>query len=203
MKKYLKWAVVALILFLGAWVHLQQKNLNRAREEAYRGRKNVEALTSSVKHYETKAGERAAEVYSLNLTIKELEQYRAEDAALIKRLNTRLRDVETVTETNTETIIRVEVPVLDSVVVYRDRMDTIRCIDYRTPWVDVGGCMRGGSWAGSISVRDSLLIVETVRLKRFLGFLWKTKKVRDRKVDVTTRNPHTVIKDVQFVKIER
>ena len=55
---------------------------------------------------------------------------------------------------------------------------------------------------GTLSTRSSLKIVETVKYKRFLGFLWKTNKVKSRKVDVVSLNPNETIEDIDFVIIE-
>lgn len=203
MKRYLIASAVVIFFFLAGWVTIQRNKIQKLRGDLDLKNRNIEVLTGSVNHYETAAGKKAAEVYALNLTIKELQRYRAADAETIKQLNTRRRDVEAVTGTGTETIVRVEVPVRDSVVFYRDRVDTVKCVSYRTAWTDINGCVRDGVFDVSVKIRDSLLVVETVKLKRFLGFLWKTRKVLDRKVDVTARNPDTIIKDVQFVKVRR
>jgi hypothetical protein len=47
------------------------------------------------------------------------------------------------------------------------------------------------------------LIVETVQYKRFWGFLWKTKKIKNREIDVVSKNPATKILGVEFVTIEK
>ena len=52
-----------------------------------------------------------------------------------------------------------------------------------------------------ISNRESLKIVETVKYKRFLGFLWKTNKVKSRQVDVVSQNPATSIVNVDYISI--
>lgn len=203
MKRYLIAAGIIIVLFLIVWVYIQKGKISSLIKENARNRENLEILQGAVQHYETANGEKVAEVYALNFTIKELQRFRAADAENIKQLKTRKRDPESVTSTNTETIVRVEVPVIDSVIVYRQRTDTLKCIEYHTPWTDISGCLNAGRFDGSVKIRDSLLIVETVRLKRFLGFLWKTKKVKDRKIDATSKNPDTVIKDLEFIKVIR
>lgn len=71
----------------------------------------------------------------------------------------------------------------------------------RSPiWGD-GSQLFEWEFTGTFENRDSLLVAETVKYKRFLGFLWKTSKVKDRKVDVVSKNPHTKILGVEFTTI--
>ena len=60
----------------------------------------------------------------------------------------------------------------------------------------------GSGFSGTLEVRDSLLVVETVQRKRFLGFLWKTKRVKSREIDVVSKNPYTDIVGVESIRRE-
>ena len=60
-----------------------------------------------------------------------------------------------------------------------------------------------GTVRDSIVNRDSILVAATVQYKRFLGFLWKTKKIKNREIDVISRNPHTKIMGVEYIEIEK
>ena len=105
-----------------------------------------------------------------------------------------------------ETINELRATVRDSVVYLPgDTVTTIlRCVDIVEPWFELHGCATpDGQFTGTHINRDSLLIVETVQYKRFWGFLWKTKKIKNREIDVVSKNPATKILGVEFVTIEK
>ena len=70
-------------------------------------------------------------------------------------------------------------------------------------WFDFDGILTHDEFTGTLSNRDSLVVAESVKYRRFLGFLWKTKRVKDRRVDVVSKNPHTSIMGVEYVVIEK
>lgn len=124
---------------------------------------------------------------------------------LIKSLQTKNRDLQRVTTAQMETINELRANVRDSIVYLPgDTVTTIlRCIEYSDKWVDFDGCIINNTFSGKIITRDSLLIAETVQYKRWLGFLWKTKKIKNREIDVVSKNPATRILGVEFVTIEK
>jgi hypothetical protein len=64
------------------------------------------------------------------------------------------------------------------------------------------GCfLADSSFKGDVRVYNRLVITETVKYKRFLGFLWKTKKVKSREYDVVSDNPYTSIDGFEVVRI--
>lgn len=185
------------------WV--QHVKIKRLTEERDRYRSNTEILLQDVKTYQTKDSLNAIKVGNLELSLAEYKKYRADDLALIKTLQTKNRDLERVTTTQMETINELRATVRDSVVYLPgDTVTTVlRCIEYSDKWVDLDGCIINNTFSGKIITRDSLLIVETVQYKRFWGFLWKTKKIKNREIDVVSKNPATKILGVEFVTIEK
>lgn len=185
------------------WV--QHAKIKRLTEERDRYRSNTEILLQDVKTYQTKDSLNAIKVGNLELSLAEYKKYRADDLALIKTLQTKNRDLERVTTTQMETINELRATVRDSVVYLPgDTVTTVlRCIEYSDKWVDLDGCIINNTFSGKIITRDSLLIAETVQYKRFLGFLWKTKKIKNREIDVVSKNPATKILGVEFVTIEK
>lgn len=185
------------------WV--QHVKIKRLTEERDRYRSNTEILLQDVKTYQTKDSLNAIKVGNLELSLAEYKKYRADDLALIKTLQTKNRDLERVTTTQMETINELRATVRDSVVYLPgDTVTTVlRCIEYSDKWVDLDGCIINNTFSGKIITRDSLLIAETVQYKRFLGFLWKTKKIKNREIDVVSKNPATKILGVEFVTIEK
>jgi hypothetical protein len=205
MKKYLIIAAIALAVAAVVTIWVQRSRINQLTGERDKYRTNTETLLQDVSRYQTKDSLNAAKVGVLELKLSEFEKYRASDAELIKTLQTKNRDLERVTTTQMETINELRATVRDSIVYLPgDTVTTVlRCIEYSDKWVDFDGCIKNNTFSGKIITRDSLLIVETVQYKRWLGFLWKTKKIKNRQIDVVSKNPATKILGVEFVTIEK
>lgn len=203
MKKILIYTAIIGIIAAVLWgQHARIKSLTAERDKY---RSNTETLLQDVRTYQTKDSLNAAKVGNLELKLSEYKKYRADDLALIKTLQAKNRDLERVTTTQMETINELRATVRDSVVYLPgDTVTTVvRCIEYSDKWVDLDGCIINNTFSGKIITRDSLLIVETVQYKRFWGFLWKTKKIKNREIDVVSKNPATKILGVEFVTIEK
>lgn len=185
------------------WVRQSRIKSLTAERDKYRS--NTETLLQDVRTYQTKDSLNAAKVGNLELKLSEYKKYRADDAALIKSLQTKNRDLQRVTTAQMETINELRANVRDSIVYLPgDTVTTIlRCIEYSDKWVDFDGCIINNTFSGKIITRDSLLIAETVQYKRWLGFLWKTNKIKNRQIDVVSKNPATKILGVEFVTIEK
>ena len=202
MKKYLILAAVAIVAALAViWADRKIEKLTAERDR-YAG--NTAALLSDVERYRVRDSLNAARVQSLELTVKEYERFRADDAALIKQLKQRNRDLAAVNKTQSQTIIDLRATPVDTVVLVRDSIITpavaVHCGD---AWFDFDGILTADKFTGTLKNRDSLLLAETVKYRRFLGFLWKTRKVEDRKLDVVSKNPHTEIIGIEHVVIEK
>lgn len=203
MKKYIILAAIIMAVAAAFWV--QQSRIKRLTAERDKYRNNTETLLQDVRTYQTKDSLNAAKVGNLELKLSEYKKYRADDAALIKSLQTKNRDLQRVTTAQMETINELRANVRDSIVYLPgDTVTTVlRCIEYSDKWVDFDGCIINNTFSGKIITRDSLLIAETVQYKRWLGFLWKTKKIKNRQIDVVSKNPATKILGVEFVTIEK
>lgn len=206
MKKYLIIAAIALAVAAVVTIWVQRSRINTLTGERDKYRTNTETLLQEVSRYQTKDNLNAAKVGVLELKLSEFEKYRASDAELIKTLQTKNRELERVTTTQMETINELRATVRDSVVYLPgDTVTTVlRCVDIVEPYFELHGCATpDGQFTGTHINRDSLLIVETVQYKRWLGFLWKTKKIKNREIDVISRNPHTKIMGVEYIEIEK
>ena len=206
MKKYLIIAAIALAVAAVVTIWVQRSRINTLTGERDKYRTNTETLLQEVSRYQTKDSLNAAKVGVLELKLSEFEKYRASDAELIKTLQTKNRELERVTTTQMETINELRATVRDSVVYLPgDTVTTVlRCVDIVEPYFELHGCATpDGQFTGTHINRDSLLIVETVQYKRWLGFLWKTKKIKNREIDVVSKNPATRILGVEFVTIEK
>lgn len=188
-----------------ATIWVQRTKIEKLTDERNRYRGNTETLLQDVETYKTKDSLNAAKVGVLELKLSEFERYRASDAELIKNLQTKNRELEAVTTAQMETITQLRGTVRDSIVYLPgDTVTTVvRCIEYSDKWVDFDGCIINNTFSGKIITRDSLLITETVQYKRWLGFLWKTKRIKNREFDIVSKNPHTKITGFEVITIEK
>ena len=206
MEKYLIWAAIAMVVAAVATIWVQRTKIEKLTDERNRYRGNTETLLQDVETYKTKDSLNAAKVGVLELKLSEFEKYRASDAELIKTLQTKNRELEAVTTAQMETITKLRGTVRDSIVYLPGDTTTIvlKCVDISDPWFSLKGCTTpDGEFAGTFVNRDSILVAATVQYKRFLGFLWKTKKIKNREIDVISRNPHTKIMGVEYIEIEK
>lgn len=206
MKKYPIIAAIALAAAAVVTIWAQRSRINQLTGERDKYRTNTETLLQDVSRYRTKDSLNAAKVGVLELELSEFEKYRAGDAELIRTLRTRNRELEAVTTAQMETITRLRGTVRDSIVYLPGDTTTIvlKCVDVSDPWFSLKGCTTpDGEFAGTFVNRDSILVAATVQYKRFLGFLWKTGKIKNREIDVISRNPHTKIMGSEYIEIEK
>lgn len=201
-----KWIFIGILiaLLLGTSLILGAR-LKHMQEERDRYKSNTETLLVEAETYRTRDSLNAITVGSLELKLNEFKQHRAENWALIKTLQTKNRDLERINTAQLQTIYSITGQIKDSIV-YRDNiiLDTLRCIKIHDPWFDLEGCIeKPDRFTGTFISRDSLLYVETVQYKRFLGFLWKTKRIKSRKQDIVSKNPNTRILDAEFITITK
>lgn len=183
---------------------IMSKHLFQLRDERDVYRHNTVVLMQDVKAYRTKDSLNAVRLESLNLKLKEFKKYRADDAELIKSLRLRNRDLQSVVSAQSRTIIEMGSPVRDTVLVSDSSRTHAKAITYRSKWIDLDGIIdTSDMFKCRITSRDSLLVVSSVKYKRFLGFLWKTRKIEDRQVDIVSKNPCTQIIGSEFIEIER
>lgn len=187
--------IAIIIVALCGSLFVQTERLKQAKSERDVYENNTNTLLIDVAIYKTNDSLNAATVRELQMTLSEYKKYRADDLALIKSLKTKNRDLIAVTTAQTQTIVQLKGTVRDSIV-YRDNyiVDTLRCIDIHDEWFDLRGCTnKKDDFFGTFENRESLLIAETVKYKRFWGFLWKTDKIDNRKFDIISKNPNTRI----------
>lgn len=206
MKKYLIISAIVLAVAAVVTIWVQQSRINQLTGERDKYRTNTETLLQDVSRYQTKDSLNAAKVGVLELKLSEFERYRASDAELIKTLQTKNRELEAVTTAQMETITQLRGTVRDSIVYLPGDTATtvLKCVDICDPWFSLKGCTTpDGTFTGTFINRDSILIAATVQYKRFLGFLWKTNKVKNREIDIISKNPHTKIMGIEYIELEK
>lgn len=203
MKKTIPLIIAALVLAFASYSFYVERKMKALTSERDKYARNTEAILSDIETFKVRDSLSAAKVKGLELSIKEFERYRAEDAALIKSLKARNRDLQAISATQTQTIMELSTAPRDTVIL-RDSVKIpamlLHCGD---AWYDFDGLLANGEFTGTMVSRDSLLVCESVRYKRFLGFLWKTKRIKDREMEVLSKNPHTSIQGAEFITIER
>jgi len=194
--------IAAVFVAILCFVWAQYRQIQQLKRDCDKYMHNTTSLLSDVEMYRLRDSLSAARVQSLELSIKEFERYRAEDAALIRELKTKNRDLASINKTQSQTIIELLAVPKDTVIVRDSVLVPAVAVHCGDKWFDFDGLLTQDAFTGTLFNRDSLLIAETVKYKRFLGFLWKTNKVVDRRVDVVSKNPHTSIIGVEHVVIE-
>lgn len=196
-----QWLIIGIFTALLVFAGFQQNAIENLKQERNRYERNTETLLSNVEHYRVRDSLNAARVQSLELTVQEYERFRADDAALIKELKQRNRDLAAVNKTQSQTIIDLRAIPRDTVVI-RDSVRVpsvaVHCGD---AWYNFDGLLTKDEFTGKMEHRDSLLLVESVRYKRFLW--WKTKRIKDRQLDCVSKSPHNSIRGLEYVVIEK
>lgn len=205
MKKHIGLAVAAVVAAAIVALVVQHGKIKHLRAERDTYQTNTQVMMEDVRRYQTRDSLNVATIGVLELKLSEFRKYRAEDAELIKSLKVKNRDLEAVTTAQMQTISELRAELKDSIVYLPgDTVErVVKCIEYRDRYLDVVGCIIDNVFSGEVVSRDSLTIVNTVQYKRFWGFLWKTKKVKNRQIDVVSKNPHTQIMGVEYIEIEK
>mgnify|MGYP003291848759 CR=1 FL=1 len=208
MAKNFRSALICFVLgtfILGALVYQHQKIESLKREKrAYK--RNTEILQGNIDFYVARDSLNVARIGDLQLTIREFEQYRAKDAEIIKSLKNQNRDLHTVITAQSQTISELEVALKDSIIYMPGTPAPVdvKSLVYSDPYLDLNGFIRDGKeFKGTVTTKDYLTITETVEYQRFLGFLWKTSRIKNREFEILSLNPHTTITGFDVITIER
>ena len=206
MKKYAIITIVLLAIAAACTILRQHELINKIREEREVYKNNTEALMKDVASYKVSDSLNAAKVSALKLTLEEYKKYRPWNVSVIKTLKVKHRDLESATTASMVTAGKITGIIKDSMYIPPDctEVKTTRCIDVSDNWFSLKGCENEkGQFEGEYTSKDSLIIVSTVQYKRFLNFLWKTNKVKNREVDIVSKNPHTKITGFEYIEMEK
>ena len=210
-KLIIKIAIIAAVLLVIAGAFHKISNL---KEENARLKSNQEILLTEnqiimaeSQKYRVSDSLSAARVSELEFTLKEYKHYRSNDLKLIEQLKAGKSDLQKIITSQSETIHTLSAKLNDSIRVdtTTNLVDTLKCFDYKSKWTDVKGCidLKKDTVNLQINNREALKVVETVTYKRFLGFLWKTSKVKSRQVDIVSENPNTEIMNCEYISIKQ
>ncbi len=197
-----QWLIVgAIFATLLVFAGFQQNAIDNLKQERNRYERNTESLLLDVEQYKTRDSLNAAKVGALELTIQEYERFRAADAQLIKTLQTKNRDLTAVTTAQSQTIMELSAVPRDTVIICDSVAMPAVAVHTGDAWYDFSGLLTKDEFTGKMEHRDTLLLVETVQYKRCLFF--KTKKVKNRQLDVVSKSPHNTIVGLEHIIIEK
>ena len=188
---------VAAILFL--LLH-QDRLIKKYKAESERYRANTTALMEDVTHYKLRDSLNGARADALELSMKELQKWRADDAELIKDLKIKNRDLAAINKAQTQTIIELRARGKDTLIIRDSIVTPAQTYHIGDKWYNFDCVVADNELSGNLAVRDSLVLIEQVKYKHFLW--WKTKKIKDRKVDCVSLNPYSTIMGVERIIIE-
>lgn len=191
--------VVSVLLIISGFAITEQNKELTAERDKYKN--NTEVLSGQVEHYKTSDSLNAARVRSLELSLEEFERFRAQDAQLIKSLKQRNRDLQSVNDMQMQTIIEMQGAPRDTIIIRDSVPVKAKAVECGDPWYSFKGLLTDTDFSGRLETRDSLIIAETVRYKRFL--FWKTHKVKDRQIDAVSKCPYTHIMNIDYILIEK
>lgn len=200
------------IIFIIAGIAAPSIMVNRLKEENTRLKENQEILLSEKdfiaaksQTYKISDSLNAIKITGLQLSLSEYNKYRKQDLKLIGQLKVNKSDLQSVISSQTETINSLYAKLNDTIRIdtIRNVIDTVKYFNYKSKWTDVCGYVDLSKDTVNLKItnREAIRIVETAKYKRFLGFLWKTNKLKSRHIDIVSENPSTTITNVDYISI--
>ena len=187
--------ICALIIFIV--IMFKQNNIISQDRDLYK--RNMNSALIECIEWKTKDSLSAAKNATLNLKISELERYRINDINQINQLKKKNEELNNLIKNSSKTEIKIITQLKDTVI-YKD---TVKYFNWNDNWTSVKGLIQKDTVDLNISNSDSLVISVATKYKRFLGFLWKTKKIKDQNVYVVSKNPHTTITNIEYYGISK
>lgn len=202
MKKIIIILGVLVVVLVAYFLNVRVSQLKHDRDTYKR---NNAVLLNDVKYYRALDSLNAARVGVLELSIQDYERFMKEDADLINKLKRKNEELQSFSKIQAETIIKIRAQVKDSLIYIPGdtAYQLIPCVSFRDSWTNIEACVYNDTLIGDIQIRDSLILYETIIYKRFLGVLWKTKKIKERSFNIVSKNPYTEIKGVEVVSIRK
>lgn len=200
-------AIIAAVITICIQSHkvstLKYENTRLENNQAILISKNS-VISAECELYRVSDSLNARRVSELRLTLDEYEKYRSEDLALIKKLKIDKADMQKVIDAQATTIYNLSAQTKDTIIVADTAIIHAKSFDYNSYWADVNGVIDLNNDLVTLSIhsREELSVIESVERERFLGFLWKTKRIKRKNIDVVSKNPNTEIIDIGYVSIE-
>ena len=187
--------ICALVIFI--IIMFKQNSIISQDRDLYK--RNMNSALIECVEWKTKDSLSAAKNATLNLKISELERYRINDINQINQLKKKNEELNNLIKNSSKTEIKIITQLKDTVI-YKD---TVKYFNWNDNWTSVKGLIQKDTVDLNISNSDSLVISVATKYKRFLGFLWKTKKIKDQNVYVVSKNPHTTITNIEYYGVSK
>lgn len=194
---------IATVIIMAVAIFLLCKYNKCIRSERDRYMANTEALLTGVHEYQIRDSLNAARIGVLELTEKDLKKRIREDEKLISELKGRNKELQGIAEASLNTGDSIFVSVHDTIIKRDTAYIEIPCIDVSERWFEMHGCIDNGYFIGYYQAKDSIILIEAVQRARFLGFLWKTRKIKKREFSIISKNPHTKIEGFEVIRIKK
>lgn len=182
-------------------------NYNKLSKENKLLKNNQEVLLDSNKSYKVRDSLNAVNTKLLELKMSELKKYREEDLELINDLKLSKSQLEKIISLKTETINGLKAALKDSIVrdTVTNQIDTLKCFNYKSVWIDVDGCIYKDSVNLQVKNREKLKVIESLEKKKF----WFMKLpiwlfgYKNKQLDVISLNPNTTITNVEYISVRK
>lgn len=198
-KNYVRVAILILIIGMATTIAILGTRLSTTKEDRDVYKRNMEAALVECDTWRTKDSLSVAKSNTLTLRIDELERYRKSDLEQIKKLKKRNEDLDQIISHQSQTIAEIKTQVRDSIVYVDSSAYKAQVFNWSDPWMKVDGVLVNHEANIKVQSSDSLVVSVVTEHKRFLGFLWKTSKIKSQSVYVVAKNPHTELKDVECI----
>lgn len=196
MKNKVIFTLIALILAIGAFAGFAFRRYQTAKKEVVRLSNNQRSLLSEMDLYRTKDSLSVASIERLQLTNREFERYCSDLKLQVEELGIRVKRLQSVSQTGISTSYPVYIPVRDSII----KTDTLYCVDYRSPYLEISGCADRGVFSGRIVSRDTLTQVVYRIPHKFWFIKWGTKAIRQ---EVICKNPFANISYTEYIELKK
>lgn len=192
-------AVLALCAFL-AWKRyksvMAERDLLRSNQETILRDYDIKVKEANL--YKVRDSLSAVKIGAMQLTLDEYKALNSDSYSIIKELKGRNGDLESAVEASMMNEKVIHTYIRDTVLIG----DTVQHFSYNDKWTSVTGFVKyPDSVYLQVRNREYIRAVEVVEYKRFLGFLWKTRRVKSRDIKIMSDNPNTEIIDASYVRI--
>lgn len=191
---------LTLLLFLllfGCTISLERvKSLSK---ENKRLKANEKALLTQNEMARDEYGAMVAKNAVITIKKNEFSSLCSEQEAKIKALGLRVKDLQSYGQLTVAESYPIHTQVRDSLIVYKDKIDTLKCVNYEDKWLSIHACVSADTIKGEIKTVDSLIQTVSIERKKFLWFKYGCKGLRQ---TIRSANPYTTVLSARYIKIE-
>lgn len=175
---------------------MAERDLLRSNQETILRDYDIKVKEANL--YKVRDSLSAVKIGAMQLTLDEYKALNSDTYSIIKELKGRNGDLESAVEASMMNEKVIQTYIRDTVLIG----DTVQHFSYNDKWTSVTGFVKyPDSVYLQVRNKEYIRAVEVVEYKRFLGFLWKTRRVKSRDIKIMSDNPNTDIIDASYVRI--